>query len=67
MYNGCLIKVSKAIVDRYALNRSMQSADEGLVLCILLNNKEALVQNENGETEINPKVKSFLRGDFDHK
>lgn len=52
---GGSIKVSKAIVDRYRNNRELSTADEGLVICILMNNKGA-------RDEVDPNLKSFLKG-----
>lgn len=65
LYNSgsCYIKVSKAIVDRYKTNEAYKAADEGLVLCVLLNNKDTLMsKNEGGRCEADPRMKAFLEG-----
>lgn len=55
------IKISKAIVDSYRGNRDLISADEGLVLCVLLNNGDCLTYDRDSQPGVSQNMAEFLR------
>lgn len=58
--HGTRIKVSRSILEKYSSNKTIGTADEGLVLCLIYNNKESLADVVN--STVDQKLQLFLEG-----